>query len=76
MSVSRKPKQIYFRNGNQINSKELAIYLAISVFQLYPEEVIRYIDRGITSRTALQQLLLFYDEEVKKREDYEKKIRL
>jgi len=71
MNVSRKPKQIYFRNGNQMNSKDLACYLAIAVFQLQPEEIIRYIDRGTTSRTAIQQLLLFYDEEVKKREEWE-----
>ena len=54
-----------------MNSKDLACYLAIAVFQLQPEEIIRYIDRGTTSRTAIQQLLLFYDEEVKKREEWE-----
>ena len=71
MRVPKKPQKIFFKNGRDIYSKDLAKYLAIQVFQLYPEEVIWHIDRGLTTRTALQQLLLFYDEETKKREKWE-----
>jgi len=74
MKVPKKPRKIYFKNGREMDSKELASYLAVSIFQLYPEEIIHHIDRGITTRTALRQLLLYYDEEVKKREKWEKKV--
>jgi len=69
MVVPRKPKSIYFKNGNSTSSKDLACFLAIAEWELHPEEIIRYIDRGLTTRTALQQLLLSYDEETAKKEN-------
>ena len=73
MNVPRRPKNIYFRNGNKITSKELAVYLAMAIWKINPEEVIRHIDRGLTTRTAIRQLLLYYDEETKKREEWNDK---
>ena len=76
MKVPKRPRKIYFKNGREMYSIDLAKYLAVAVFQLQPEEIIHYIDRGLTTRTALQQLLLFYNEEVEKREEWERNINL
>lgn len=59
-----------------ILTDELAKTLAIQVFQMDFEECLRYIDRRRTPRKALQQLLLYYMEEVKKREKWEKNFQL
>ena len=76
MKIQRKPLKIFFKNGYKTYTHELAQLLAIQVFQMNYQECLRLIDRRKTPRKALQQLLLYYDEEVKKREDWEKNIPL
>lgn len=74
MKIQRKPLKIFFKNGYKTYTHELAQLLAIQVFQMNYQDCLNNIDRRKTPRKALQQLLLYYDEEVKKREDWEKNI--
>jgi len=76
MKIQRKPLKIFFKNGYKTYTHELAQLLAIQVFQMNYQDCLHNIDRRRTPRKALQQLLLYYEEEVKKREDWEKNILL
>ena len=53
---------IYFKNGKQFSSKVLADLLMHDFLQLDAENIIPEIDRAITSKHALEQLVLFMAE--------------